>query len=61
MAERVTPPFGICLFVMSDVSGLPVSTVTKECAKYLPVMFLVLLLIIFCPALSTWLPNLFYS
>ncbi|WP_408606753.1 hypothetical protein [Blautia pseudococcoides] len=46
---------------MSDVSGLPVSTVTKECAKYLPVMFLVLLLIIFCPALSTWLPNLFYS
>jgi len=57
----VTPPFGICLFVMSDVSGLPVSTVTKECAKYLPAMFLVLLLIIFCPALSTWLPNLFYS
>jgi len=56
----VTPPFGICLFVMSDVSGLPVSVVTKECAKYLPAMFVVLLLIIFFPALSTWLPNLLF-
>lgn len=56
----VTPPFGICLFVMADVSKLPVSTVTKECAKYLPAMFIVLLLIILFPALSTWLPNLIY-
>lgn len=57
----VTPPFGICLFVMADVSGLSVSTITKECAKYLPAMFLVLLLIILFPQLSTWLPNLIYS
>lgn len=57
----VTPPFGICLFVMADVSGLPVSTITKECAKYLPAMFIVLLVIILFPQLSTWLPNLIYS
>ena len=57
----VTPPFGICLFVMADVSGLSVSTITKECAKYLPAMFIVLLMIILFPQLSTWLPNLIYS
>ncbi|MDY3917385.1 MAG: TRAP transporter large permease [Candidatus Limivivens sp.] len=57
----VTPPFGICLYVMSDVSGLPVSTVTKECSKYLPAMFIILVLIILFPQLSTWLPNLIYG
>ncbi len=57
----VTPPFGICLFVMADVSGLPVSAVTKECAKYLPAMFAVLVLIILIPGLSTWLPGLIYG
>lgn len=56
----VTPPFGICLFVMSDVSQLPVSVITKECAKYLPAMFAVLVIIILFPGLSTWLPGLFY-
>ena len=56
----VTPPFGICLFVMSDVSQLPVSVITKECAKYLPAMFAVLFIIILFPGLSTWLPGLFY-
>lgn len=57
----VTPPFGICLFVMADVSGLKVSEVTKECCKYLPAMFAVLVLIILVPGLSTWLPNLIYG
>ncbi|MBQ6468699.1 MAG: TRAP transporter large permease [Lachnospiraceae bacterium] len=57
----VTPPFGICLFVMADVSKLPVSVITKECLKYLPAMFAVLVLIILFPALSTWLPGLFYG
>lgn len=57
----VTPPFGICLFVMADVSGLKVSEVTKECSKYLPAMFAVLVLIILVPGLSTWLPNLIYG
>ena len=54
----ITPPFGICLFVMADVAKLSVSQVTKQCLRYLPAMLIVLLLLIFCPGLSTWLPNL---
>lgn len=57
----VTPPFGICLFVMADVAELPVSAVTKECAKYLPAMFIVLLIIILFPGLITWIPNMIYG
>ena len=54
----ITPPFGICLFVVSDVAKLPVSAVTKESLRYLPAMFITLLLLIFFPQLVTWLPGL---
>ncbi len=53
----VTPPFGICLFVISDVAKLPVKTVTKECLKYIPAMVVTLALVIAIPALATWLPS----
>ena len=57
----ITPPFGICLFVMSNVANLPVKTVTIECLKYLPAMIIVFILIILIPQLSTWLPNLLFG
>lgn len=57
----ITPPFGICLFVLADVADLSVKTVTKECLKYLPAMLIVYILVILFPALSTWLPNLMYG
>jgi len=55
----ITPPFGICLFVMSDVANLPVREVTLEALKYLPAMLATLIFIILCPKLVLWLPNLF--
>lgn len=57
----ITPPFGICLFVVADVAKVPVSAVTKESIRYLPAMIIALLLIIFFPDLITWLPNMIYG
>ncbi len=54
----VTPPFGICLFVMADVAKLPVKRVTKECLKYLPAMVITLILVIMVPEFATWLPKI---
>lgn len=54
----ITPPFGICLFVISDVAKLPVSAVTKEAIRYLPAMVAALLLIIFFPQTVTFLAGL---
>ena len=54
----VTPPFGICLFVMADVAELPVKDVTKESVRYLPAMFIALLIIIFGRDLILFIPNL---
>ena len=57
----ITPPFGICLFVMADVADISVSRVTKESIRYLPAMFITLLLIIIFPDLVLWLPNLMFK
>ena len=57
----ITPPFGICLFVVADVAKVPVGAVTKESIRYLPAMIIALLLIIFFPDLITWLPTLVYG
>ena len=54
----ITPPFGICVFVMSDVAKLPVKVVQKEAIRYLPVMLIVLAIISLFPGVVLWLPNL---
>jgi len=54
----ITPPFGICVFVMSDVAKLPVKDVQKEALRYLPVMIIVLVVISLFPRTVLWLPNL---
>lgn len=59
MIGIITPPFGICLFVVAEVGKVPVKKVTLEAIKYLPAMVVVLLLIIFIPETVLWLPRLF--
>jgi len=57
MIGIITPPFGLCLFVVADVAKLPVRSVTREAVKYLPSMVITLILIIIFPQLVTWLPS----
>lgn len=57
MIGIITPPFGICLFVVAEVGQVPVRAVTKEAVKYIPAMLFTLLLCIVFPQLVTWLPE----
>ena len=57
MIGIITPPFGICLFVVAEVGQVPVRAVTKEAVKYIPAMLFTLLLCIIFPQLVTWLPE----
>jgi tripartite ATP-independent transporter DctM subunit len=57
----ITPPFGICLFVLSDVAELPVWSVTKEAIRYLPAMIICLLIVIFFPQIVLYIPNLIFK
>ncbi len=57
MIGLLTPPFGIVLFVMAQVSGLKFWRVVKATAPFYIPLMIVLLLITFMPGLVTWLPS----
>ena len=54
----VTPPVGMCLNVGSKISGMPIISVFKSSSPFLLCNILVLLMVTFVPAVSTWLPSL---
>ena len=53
----VTPPVGGLLFVTSVVSGVRMGSMVREARPMLVALLLVLLLLTYVPALSTWLPG----
>lgn len=57
MIGLTTPPVGVCLFVASNIARLPLSPVIRAIAPYIITNLIVLLLVSYVPALSTWLPN----
>jgi tripartite ATP-independent transporter DctM subunit len=58
MIGLLTPPFGVVLFVMAAVSGLPLERVVRATVPFIIPLLLVLVLITLFPTLVTWLPNL---
>ncbi|NDV89094.1 TRAP transporter large permease subunit [Aurantimonas aggregata] len=59
MIGLVTPPVGLCLYVVAGVAKVPIAEITREIWPYLLGLIASLLLITFVPAISLWLPNYF--
>ena len=55
----ITPPVGGLLFVTSNVSRVPMSDLTRELKPFLWAHAVVLGVLTFVPALSTWAPHAF--
>ena len=53
----ITPPVGGLLFVTSNVSRVPLNHLVRELKPFLWAHGVVLLILTFVPALSTWLPH----
>lgn len=53
-----TPPFGMGLFTVSQVAGIPIEKNVKSILPFIPPMLIVLVLVTFIPQISTWLPNI---
>ncbi len=53
-----SPPFGMCLFISSSISGAKLAAVAKEILPMIAVLLAVLLLITYIPGLVLWLPRL---
>ena len=57
MIGQVTPPFGVCLFVISDVNKVKLEQLYKSILPFMIPLILTLLLVTYIPGLVTALPN----
>lgn len=56
MIGQVTPPFGVCLFVISDVNKIRLETLYKSILPFLIPLIATLFLVTYIPGIVTWLP-----
>ena len=59
MIGLITPPYGILLFVINAVTGIPLKEIIREIWAFLAVLLGALLLMIMFPSIVLWLPRLF--
>ena len=57
MIGQVTPPFGVCLFVISDVNKIKLESLYKSIIPFLIPLIATLFLVTYIPGIVTWLPN----
>ena len=58
MISLATPPVGVLLFIMSNALDIPLGKIIKEVWLFLVVLVGVLLVLLFFPDISLWLPRL---
>lgn len=55
---HITPPVGLCLFVGSAISGLPVGSIVRAILPFYVACVFAVLIVALVPQMSTWLPHL---
>jgi len=55
----ITPPVGMSLFIVAEISGLSVNQVARETLPYTLALIAALVVVAFVPALSLFLPRLY--
>jgi tripartite ATP-independent transporter DctM subunit len=59
MIGLITPPYGILLFVINAVTGIPLREIIREIWGFLGVLLVALAIMVFMPDLILWLPRVF--
>jgi tripartite ATP-independent transporter DctM subunit len=59
MLGLITPPYGLLLFIMTNIAGVPLRDIVREVLPFLAAMLLVLVLVTFVPGVVLWLPRQF--
>ncbi|NLE16305.1 MAG: TRAP transporter large permease [Spirochaetales bacterium] len=57
MIGQVTPPFGVCLFIIGDVSKVSLNKMYKAILPFIIPLVIVLFMCTYIPAVVTWLPT----
>jgi C4-dicarboxylate transporter DctM subunit len=54
----MSPPVGLNLFVISNISNIPLNQVLRGTMPFFGLMVVMLLVVTYIPVISTWLPDL---
>ncbi|MFW2543945.1 TRAP transporter large permease [Primorskyibacter sp. 2E107] len=57
MIGLITPPYGILLFIIKALNGIPLGEMIREIWLFIGVLVTLLMVITFIPSLSLWLPR----
>ena len=58
MLGLITPPYGLLLFIMTNIAGVPLRDIVRDALPFLWAMVAALVLITFVPETVLWLPRL---
>jgi C4-dicarboxylate transporter, DctM subunit len=61
MIGVVIPPVAICVFVVKNITKVPIGVIYKGAAPFLISLILVWAMLFFIPQLALWLPSVFYK
>jgi TRAP-type C4-dicarboxylate transport system permease large subunit len=61
MIGLLTPPVGMCMFVVCSIAKISVEEFFRESIPFFAALLAVLFLITYVPGFVTWLPNLIFS
>lgn len=59
MIGLVTPPYGVLLFIIKALNGVPLAETIAEIWPFILILIALLMLVTYVPALVLWLPHLF--
>ena len=57
MIAMITPPYGLILFVLGSLTGVPMKEINREIWQFCIPLTGVMLLLIFFPSITLWLPH----
>ncbi|MBD3305078.1 TRAP transporter large permease subunit [candidate division KSB3 bacterium] len=57
----VTPPFGMCLYIVAEITKVPFMKVVKATIPFLIPLLITLLLVTYIPELALFIPNLVFK
>lgn len=61
MVGMIIPPVAICVFVVKNITKVPMGVIYKGCAPFLIALIIAWVLLLLFPQLSLWLPSLFFK
>ena len=59
MIAMITPPYGLILFVLGSLTGVPMKEINREIWQFCIPLSAVMFLMIFFPSITLWLPRMF--